>query len=73
MSSRRPPPQLDNKQESAAKDDMNGFGDFDDLPSVKSDAMSGMESASDANSLKTPAKMNRTPRNAAAAADESST
>ena len=51
---------------SGSKDDYNGFGDFDDLPSVKSrDLMSQCESASDAKSLATPARAQRTPRNAA--------
>ena len=50
---------------SGSKDDYNGFGDFDDLPSVKSrDLMSQCESASDAKSLATPARAQRTPRNA---------
>ena len=56
---------------SGSKDDFGGFGDFDDLPSVKSrDLMSQCESASDAKSLATPAKAQRTPRNAAFAAEE---
>ena len=51
---------------SDVKDGFNGFGDFDDLPSVKSrDLMSNCESASDAKSLATPGKVQRTPRNAA--------
>jgi len=54
--------QVMNAPASGAKDDddVDAFGDFDDLPSVKSrDLMSHMDSASEANSIKTPAKVNK--------------
>ena len=63
-SNRRPGDAVQVNDPSGGKEDFNGFGDFDDLPSVKSrDLMSHCESASDAKSLATPAKVQQgTPR-----------